>query len=223
MSTPENTTPSAPRPSVTRDLINVGVFTALYFVILAILGQLGALVPITQVLAPFYLPIVCGIPFMLFLTRVKRFGMITAMGWIIGLLLLLTGMPLTVLPIAFVLAVAADLVARTGGYKRWWSLVAAYAIFSEILIGTVVPLFFQRDAFLARRLERQGEVWTNQIEALTPSWMFFVMIVMLAVGAVIGAYLGRAIFRKHYRYLAPAGLDSSIASPQPQDPSGTNA
>lgn len=208
MTTPD-VAPSGMRPSLTRDLITVGVFTALYFVILAVGGQLGALTPITQVLAPFYLPILCGIPFMLFLTRVKRFGLITAMGWIVGLLLLLTGMPITVLPIAFVLAVVADLIARAGGYKRWGFLVCAYAVLSEILIGTVVPLFFQREAFLNRRLERQGEAWTKQVEALTPWWMFLVMIGMLAAGAVIGAYLGRAIFRKHYRYLAPEGNPTS--------------
>jgi len=198
----ENAASGKPRTSLTRDLINVGVFTALYFVILAIFGQLSALVPITQVLAPLYLPILCGIPFMLFLTRVSRFGLITAMGWIIGLLLLITGMPVTVLPIAFVLAVLADLIARAGNYKRWWFLVGSYAVFSVILIGTVVPLFFQREAFLDRRRERQGEAWTNQIITLTPSWMFYVMIVMLIVGGVIGAYVGRGIFRKHYSYLS---------------------
>jgi len=191
-----------PAPSLTRDLISVGVFTALYFVVVAVFGQLGGLVPVTQVFGPFYIPLLCGIPFMLFLTRVHRFGMITAMGWIVGLLLMATGMHWTVLVIALILAPLADLVARLGGYKRWWPLVASYVVFSEILIGTVWALFFQREAVLGRLSTRHDSTWINQIVALTPPWMFYVMVLMIVAGAVIGAFIGRAVFRKHYRYLS---------------------
>lgn len=202
MSTPSSAPSGAPRPSVTRDLITVGIFTALYFVILAVFGQLGALTPITQLIAPFYLPILCGIPFMLFLTRVHRFGLITAMGWIVGLLFLLTGMSWVTTVLAFALSIIADLIARAGKYQRWPMLLLSYIVFSEMAIGTVIPLYFQRAEFLARRVERQGQAWADEIAKLTPSWMFYGMIVMLAVGAVIGAYLGRAVFRKHYSYLS---------------------
>lgn len=79
------------RRLTTRDLINIGIFTVLYFAAVAIFGQVGALVPILQVLGPLYIPIVAGIPFMLFLTRVDKFGMITIMGILVGLLVLATG------------------------------------------------------------------------------------------------------------------------------------
>jgi energy-coupling factor transport system substrate-specific component len=198
--------PSAdPRPpaSLTRDLITVGVFTALYFVVMAVIGQLGALLPITQVFAPFFIPIVCGIPFMLFVTRVARFGMITVMGWLIGLLLLATGQSWMVLVLAVVLAVVADLIARAGAYRSWGTTLAAFIVFSEMGVGMVIPLYFQRAATMARmRAHGHDDAWVNQIVSLTPSWMFYLVIVMLAVGAVIGAHLGRAIFRKHFGYLA---------------------
>lgn len=54
------------RNLTTRDLINVGIFTVLYFLAVAVCGQLGALMPIVQVLGPLYIPIVAGIPFALF-------------------------------------------------------------------------------------------------------------------------------------------------------------
>lgn len=182
----------------TKDLINVGIFTVLYFVAVAIFGQLGALVPILQVLGPLYIPIAAGIPFALFLTRVHGFGMISLMGILVGLLVLATGQSYWVAVLALVLAPAADLIARAGGYTRWRNLVAAYAVFSLMLIGTVVPLFFARDAYLERLSSRKDSAWVEQIVALTPSWMFVVMLVMLAVGAVIGMYLGRAVLRKHF-------------------------
>ncbi|MGC3954185.1 MAG: MptD family putative ECF transporter S component [Propionicimonas sp.] len=186
------------RSLTTRDLINIGIFTVLYFAAVAVLGQLGALVPILQVLGPLYIPIVAGIPFTLFLTRVQKFGMITILGILVGLLVLATGQAYWVPLLAVVLAPAADLICRAGGYRRWGHLVAGYAVFSLMLIGTVVPLFFARAAFLERVGQRHDDAWVQTIVALTPNWMFAVMIVMLAVGAVIGAYLGRAVLRKHF-------------------------
>jgi len=187
--------------TLVRDLISVGVFTALYFVVLAVVGQLGALVPIGQVLGPFYIPILCGIPFMLFLTRVQRFGLITAMGVLVGLLFLVTGQAWTTLALGFVLGLLADGIAFLGRYRRWPMLLASYVIFAEISIGMVVPLFFQRNDVIARLSKRHDTTWVNQIISLTPPWMFYVMIGMVVVGAVIGAYIGRGIFRKHFAYL----------------------
>lgn len=186
------------RSLTTRDLINVGIFTVLYFAAVAVFGQIGALMPILQVLGPLYIPIVAGIPFMLFLTRVKSFGMITIMGILVGLLVLATGQAFWVAVLAVILAPAADLICRAGNYTTWRNLVAGYAVFSLMLIGTVVPLFFAREAYLARIGERKDDAWMQSIITLTPTWMFFVMIVMLVVGAVIGAHLGRRLLRKHF-------------------------
>ncbi|MDR1187573.1 MAG: MptD family putative ECF transporter S component [Bifidobacteriaceae bacterium] len=181
-----------------KDLINIGIFTVLYMVVLAVFGQLGALVPILQVLGPLYIPLLGGIPFMLFATRVRHFGMVTVMGWLTGLLVLATGQSYWVALFAIVLAPAADAVLRLGDYRQPVWLVLGYAIFSEMLIGTVVPLFIARDAFLERLGRRHDQGWIDSLVALTPSWVFWVMIAELAVGAAAGAYLGRATLRKHF-------------------------
>lgn len=75
-----------------KDLINVGLFTVIYFV-------LGCCVAIPIDFVPIFLPIlgalwtlITGIPFMLFTTRVKKFGMVTLMAILSGLLMGLTGM-----------------------------------------------------------------------------------------------------------------------------------
>jgi len=201
MPTSDTGVESVPRTSLTRDLITVGVFTALYFAIKYVFGQLGALTAITQVLGPAYIPILCGIPFALFLSRVRRFGLITGMGWIVGILYIITGMSIVTTILAFTLSIVADVVAYLGRYKRWPLLVLAYVIFSEMAIGSVIPLFFQRDRVLASIAKRHDQAWVDQVATLTPMWMFYGMIVMLAVGAIIGLVVGRAIFRKHFSYL----------------------
>jgi energy-coupling factor transport system substrate-specific component len=181
-----------------KDLINVGIFTLLYMVVLVVLGQLGAILPITQVLGPFYIPFACGIPYMLFLTRVKGFGMISIMGVLVGLLLLLTGQSWVGIILSIILGVAADLIFKAGNYQSWKFTMLGYIVFSEILIANVVPLFFWRDAWLERLAKRHDQAWIDQIVSLTPNWMFVAMMVMLAVGAIAGAYLGRALLKKHF-------------------------
>jgi energy-coupling factor transport system substrate-specific component len=181
-----------------KDLINIGVFCVLYMVVLAVCGQLGALVPILQVLGPLYIPLLCGSPFTLFLTRVNHFGMITVMGWLAGLLVLATGQSYWVALLAVGLAPAADALLRVGRYRRLPWMIAGYVVFSEMLIGTVVPLFFARDAFLERLGRRHDQGWIDSLVALTPRWMFFVMMVELALGAAAGICLGRAAAKKHF-------------------------
>lgn len=65
-----------------KDLINVGIFTAIYFVIVLVVAMLS-FIPVFLPLLAIIVPLVGGIPFMLFLTKVNKFGMILIMSVII--------------------------------------------------------------------------------------------------------------------------------------------
>ena len=58
-----------------KDLINVGIFTAIYFVIF-FAGMMLGYIPIFIPLLGLVCPILCGIPFMLYLTKVKKLSLI---------------------------------------------------------------------------------------------------------------------------------------------------
>lgn len=55
-------------------MINIGVFTALYFVVFFVVSFVGY-IPILLVMLPVICPIIANIPFMLFLSKTKKFGM----------------------------------------------------------------------------------------------------------------------------------------------------
>ncbi len=86
---------------------------------------------------------ITGIPFMLFLTRVKKFGMVTIMGILSGLLMGLTGM-------GFwgrtdgrdFLGLLGDLILKSGGYKSAKKSLIGYAVFSLWMVGTYIPMYF---------------------------------------------------------------------------------
>ena len=59
-----------------KDLINVGIYTAMTLVIFFVVGLLTAL-PVVYPFLFIIWPIVCGIPMMLYYTKIQKFGMLT--------------------------------------------------------------------------------------------------------------------------------------------------
>ena len=64
-----------------KDLINVGIFTAIYFV-LFFAGMMLGYIPIFIPLLGLVCPIICGIPFMLYLTKVWHGNTVWHYPWI---------------------------------------------------------------------------------------------------------------------------------------------
>ena len=100
-----------------KDLINIGLFTVLYFV-------LGCCVAIPIGFVPIFLPIlgalwtlITGIPVMLFAVRVKKFGMVTIMAVLSGLLMGLTGMGFWGILTGAVFGLLGDLIMKSGAIR----------------------------------------------------------------------------------------------------------
>lgn len=182
----------------TKDLINVGMFTALYFVCFFGVGMLGY-IPVLMVLVPLFCPIVAGIPFMLYLTKVKKFGMVTITGIILGILMLFTGHPWPVLVSGMVFGLLGDLVMKSGKYSDWKKLTIGYAVFSEWILGGVAAMFFMRESYFATIRAGYGDTYTDALLSLTPMWVFYAMIFMIIVGSIMGAFLGKKVLKKHFR------------------------
>ncbi len=181
----------------TKDLITVGIFTAIYFVLFFALGMLGY-VPIFYMLLPFLLPIFCGVPFMLFLTKVKTFGMVTIMGTILGGLMLLTGHTYTPLISGIVFGLIADLIFMIGQYKSIKLSIIGYAAFSMWIMGMLVPFWIMKDSFEKMMFDSMGVDYTNAVLSLFAkfAWTFPILAI---VGGIIGGYLGLTMLKKHFK------------------------
>ena len=183
-----------------KELINVGVFTALYFVVVFVTCFIG-MVPICMVLIPLIIPIVAGIPLMLFFSKIKRFGMFTISGVLFGLIMFLLGSYSWVIILTSVIsAFLADLVLMVGKYGSVKCCVAASSVFSLWGIGTFISLFFGfREEYLKSIVDGYGQEYVDKLSSYTPAWMFFVMAAMCIVGGFIGGLLGAKVLNKHFR------------------------
>lgn len=75
-----------------RDLINIGIFTAIYFVLNFICMLLGGFHPVLWVFMPALIALVAGTPYILMCAKVQKLGAVLIMGVITALIYFVTGM-----------------------------------------------------------------------------------------------------------------------------------
>lgn len=181
-----------------KDLINVGIFTVIYFILFFISGILGY-IPIFTILIPLLLGIIGGIPFTLFLTKINKFGAVAIMGSLIGLLCFLVGQSWISIIFGVIFGLIADLILRWGKYKSWNKTVIGYCIFNQWVIGSMLPMWIMRDVFFENAKKAASEEYLNTMMQLTANWMLPVVILLGFIGGIIGVYIGRAVLKKHFK------------------------
>jgi energy-coupling factor transport system substrate-specific component len=87
---------------------------------------------------------------------------------------------------------------QAGKYKGWKTTLIGYAVFSEWVVGAVLPMFTMRESYFEMVRAGYGDTYTDALMSLTPNWALYAMILLVIVGAVAGAYLGRAVLKKHF-------------------------
>lgn len=180
-----------------RDLINIGIYSAIYFVIAMALAFTG-LIPVMLMLLSSMYGLICGIPFMLFLTKVKKPGMILMMSVIMGILMFVTGMTWMPIPFSILTGIIAELVYRSGKYQSMKAAVLTAGVFPLWACGNYLPLFLQRDQYFADRAS-YGQEYADAVMRLTPNWMFPVLLVMTFVFGILGGLIGKKLLKKHFQ------------------------
>ncbi|WP_103063231.1 MptD family putative ECF transporter S component [Actinomyces qiguomingii] len=187
-----------PRSLTPRDLITVGVFTALYFVIGFAFGFVGVLGPVAQAVGMIVSAAVNGIVFSLYITRIRKPGMVLLTGLIAALLMVLTGHAWTTLVAAVVFSGIAELILARGHYRSARAAILAYAFFTLWVIGPIVPMYYQRDAYLADIAEQMGDAYAAAWETVFSPGPFAAILAVIFVSACLGGLLGQKMLRKHF-------------------------
>ena len=184
-----------------KDLINVGVFTAIYLVVVLGFAMLG-FIPVFMLTYVVLMPVFGGIVFMLFLTKVKKFGMVLLMGILFGIIMWLTGMSYYALVIGTVTSLIAEIILKGGQYKSAKRAVLANGVFSIWIWSNYVPLFFFADKYWSTR-QNFGQEYIEALTKLMPLWMCPVLFVSCFVFGILGGLLGLKLLKKHF---AKAGI-----------------
>lgn len=179
-----------------KDLINIGIYTAIYFVVIMVIAFTG-LIPIMLILMSSMVGLIGGIPFMLFLTKVEKPGMILIMSLLMGILAFLTGMTWVPVLFSLVTGLISEIVYKSGNYKSAKAAVLTAGVFPLWCGGNYLPLFVNREEYFASR-QSYGEEYVSVVMSLTPNWMFFVLLVLTVIFGILGGVLGSKLLKKHF-------------------------
>lgn len=180
-----------------RDLVMVGVFGAIYLVIFSFSAMLGV-VPLMTFLYPVLAAFLAGIPIILFLTKVNNFGLVTIFGFLPGLFVFIGGYGWYALATGVVCGFIADILLKTGNYQKWINILLSYIVLSLWSIGSMMPLFILKEEYLEPYRATQGEAFVEKTAAMISSWALLGVILLTVIAAVVGAFLGKAVLRKHF-------------------------
>ena len=182
-----------------KDFITVGIFTAILFVIEFLLGMLGYIHPYIVASYVIIMPLVSGIPMMLFYTKVEKFGMITTVSILIAIIMFIGGMGYLGTPLIIISGIVADLIAKTGQYKSFKKIVISFGVFNLWICANYFPVIITADSY------RQGLVdegysaeYVNNLFAAINVRTIGVLVVLCFIFGCIGAVIGKAVVKKHF-------------------------
>lgn len=183
----------------TKDFITVGIFTALLFVVEFACGMLGFIHPYIVAAYVILIPLVGSIPMMLFYSKIDKFGMLTAMSVLLAIIMFVTGMGWLGAPLIILSGVAADLIAKSGNYKSFKKTALSYGVFSLWICANYFPVIVTADSYREDLLAGgySAEYCDNLFRAIN-SKTIIVLLILCFVFGYIGAYLGKAVVKKHF-------------------------
>ena len=182
-----------------KDFITIGIFTALLFVVEFACGMLGFIHPYIVASYVVMIPLVGAIPMMLFYTKIEKFGMISIMSVLLAIIMFVTGMGYLGAPLIIAAGVLADFVAKSGDYKDFKKIAISYGIFCLWICANYFPVIVSAKSYRQDLLDGgySAEYCDYLFRAINAKTIAVLLILCLVFG-FLGAFLGKAVVRKHF-------------------------
>ena len=189
-----------------RDLITIGLFSAVFIAIWFVVIMVGYLIlgPIHSIFSTAVIALLGGVILIPLGTKVRKKGVffITGTMWMIFFVFTTGAWWFIILSLGGFLA---DVIASKNQYKGEKELGLAYAIFMwSYVIGSFAPIYLFRDYFVQYMMQMAAGTpmadpayWADSLSYWTTEALIILIIVSI-VGAVAGAYIGIKVYKKHF-------------------------
>ena len=182
-----------------QDLISIGVFTAIYFVLVTIATfATSAIIPgLSYVLIPVVSALISGCVYMLLVVKIQKFGAITIMGLVMSIFFFSSGHFILSFVTNIVFAIIADLIGYISKYKNKAMILLSYIVFSYGLMGPVLPMWFLKNQYVSNLVARgKDAVYIERLFEYINMGTFRLCIVAILIGAIIGGLFGIKMIKK---------------------------
>lgn len=181
-----------------KHLVNMGVFSAIYLVIV-ILGSMGGFIgPVFSFIGFTIAILINGSVVMLYLAKTPVFGALTFMGLFFSSVMALVGHPWYMVPISVVLGLIGDILVKSGGYRSRIRAILAYGIFTAWYVVPLLPIALNGPAYFAAVAARSNQAHADEMAAVFQPWIIYSWGIVCVIIGFIGAWLGTKILVKHF-------------------------
>lgn len=184
-----------------RDLITVGIFAAMYFLLTGIVTFI--MMMLFQSGGHFFLPVavalVAGPIFFIALQKVPKFGVITILSGVMGIFFMVGGyFPLAFVP-SFVLGFLADWVMFKGPGSGTVKELISYIIFCFSIYGPIIPMVFTQQQYMDMLIKNgKSQQYIDEVFSVATPGMFALTIGLTIICGLIGGLIGRKFVKKNF-------------------------
>jgi len=183
---------------VIKDLVTIGVFTVIYFVLMFLSGMVG-MVPVLYLAYPTLAGVITGIVIMLFMAKVQKPWGLFILGLICGFIVIAMGNTYVILIHVVISMVIAELLRKKGEYKSFKCNMLSFAVFNTWICGFLMQILLAKDKVIGLAETRgMGHDYIMKLIALVNYRSMILVYIGAIVGGIVGAYIGKVFLKKHF-------------------------
>lgn len=183
----------------TKDLVNCGIFIALFFVFTMVGGILFGPNPVLTFCLPASVALLTGPVYLLLLAKVPKRGPVTILGIIMGLFTFVTGMYWLWSVFYFVLGFVADRIAGWRSYRNHGLNTLSFILFSMNTLGGYVMLWINPESYFGYLVEKgTPDHYVEVMGAVVQGWILPAMVVSVVVCSLCSAMLGQLMLKRQF-------------------------
>ena len=179
-----------------KDLVSIGVFAVIYFVLMFGVGMMG-MIPILFLVYPTVLAIVAGTVVMLFMAKVQKPWALFILGMISPLVMFAMGHTYVVAVLSLIVMTIAELIRKIGNYNSFKHNMLSYAVFSTWICSSLLQMLLAKEKYIELSM-MMGKDYVDAMEKLITYPHMALVALGAFLGGIIGAYIGKALLKKHF-------------------------
>ncbi|WP_392425019.1 MptD family putative ECF transporter S component [Dolosigranulum pigrum] len=179
-----------------KDLVSIGVFGVIYFAFMFGVGMMG-LIPILFLIYPTVLGIIAGTVVMLFMAKVQKPWALFIFGMISPLVMFAMGHTYVLPLFSLIVMMVAELIRKIGNYNSFKYNVLSYAVFCTWICGSLMQMLLAKEKYIELFM-MMGKDYVDALENLITYPHMALVALGAFLGGIIGAYIGKALLKKHF-------------------------
>lgn len=182
-----------------KDLIMIGVFSALYFVLNMVGGMPFAMNPILTFYQPMGSAFLSGIIFMFLIAKAPKRGTIAILSVIMCILRFATGMHWAMGVGTLIAGIIAEIIAGSKSYKNKKMNMLSFGIFALGDIGTFLVYFINPESWSNAMIKKGTDIsYIESMNAAAANWMIYVIVIGTFLVALLSAWIGMKLLKKQF-------------------------